>query len=195
MIDWYNLILKYAPYLAGYLSAIGLSYCLMNYIYEELWNEIKNESKDQDYRLHRWYGAIIGNLEIIMYISALLLNKYEFIGIWLAFKVVGRWERSRIESNNKGVDNLGKLQTHAIYSIFTIGNALSIIYAVVGWQIILLCKENQILEMILFISSVITASFLLVFFARRQSKRIKIFKEYLENLKKEKRTVPKKEQP
>ena|SRR3989338_6775137 len=175
MIDFIYLKI---PYLIGYIVACSLSFIFIDLIYQELWREIKDELEDKDHKLHRWYGAIIGLLEQVMYITAILLDKFEFIGIWLAFKVIGRWERSRIEfeqNSNKG--KLGKLQTHAIYSIFTIGNALSIIYSVVGWKIICWLRGDRIFEAVLLGLIVSVISLVLLFLAKRQSKRISEFKK------------------
>src|SRR3989338_8695440 len=175
MIDFIYLKI---PYLIGYIAACSLSFIFIDLIYQELWREIKDDLEDKDHKLHRWYGGIIGLLEEVMYVTAFLLNKYEFIGIWLAFKVVGRWERSRIEFNqNENKGQSGKLKTHVIYSIFTIGNALSIIYSVVGWKIILWLKDGSLLEAILLGLIVVITSWLLLLFAKRQSERISNFKK------------------
>lgn len=175
-----NFIAKIIPYSVGYVFTCAFSFIFIDHIYQELWKEIKEEKKDKDHKLHRWYGGIIGILEGIMYITAFLLGRFEFIGIWLAFKVVGRWERSRIEfkyKSDKG--DLGKLQTHAIYSIFTIGNALSIIYAFIGWRIILALKNDCYLEAGFFVLSIFIISFAILGFAKKQSVRIKEFKDSL----------------
>ncbi len=180
MTDIINLGIKILPYLTGYFIACSLSFIFINLICQELWKEIQDDLEGQDHKLHRWYGGVIGFLEGIMYITALLLNKYEFVGIWLAFKVVGRWERSRIEFNqHQSKSKLGKLQTHAIYSIFTIGNALSIICSAVGWKIILCLQDGNILESILLVLSISIIFCLILFFAKKQSKRISNFKKSL----------------
>jgi hypothetical protein len=167
-------------YFFGYIFACGGSFIFIRIIYNELWKEIKEESADRDHSLHLWYGQVIGIVEGIMYVTAFLLDKWEFIGIWLAFKVVGRWERSRIEFQQKkkrGI--LGKLETHAIYSIFTIGNALSLVYAFFGYKIIRYLQVGELIKSVFIVLIIIGFSFLLKLFAERQSIKIKDFKKSL----------------
>ena len=68
---------KISSYVVGYLIACGLSFCAIDQIYQELWKEIKDEEKDKDHKLHRWYGGVIGVFEGFMYVTALLLGKYD----------------------------------------------------------------------------------------------------------------------
>ncbi len=67
--------------------------------------------------------ALIGVIERILYISSLLMDHGEFIGFWLALKMAGHlW---------------GKERTYRILYMDTlIGNAISLLYAGVGFQMI-----------------------------------------------------------
>jgi hypothetical protein len=166
---------RFLPYLIGYITALGLSSCFIDLIYRETWKEIPKDTYDQDQELHRYYGWAIGLLETIIYMVAFLQAKpaYVLIGIWLAFKVAGRWERSRIEyEKNKSRE---RIYLHVIYSNFTIGNALSIIYSFIGCQAIQLLQKNNILEFILLGVIVATGSFIFVFYAKKQSQRVRKF--------------------
>ena len=58
-------------------------------------------------------ARLVGALEQIMYITAILLGKPEFIAVWLVVKVVDAYK-----------------QSPARYSIFLVGTSLSLIFAV-----------------------------------------------------------------
>ena len=180
------LVNKIYPYIIGYVTALGLSSYFINLIYEEVWREISKDftDDDRDHELHRYYGWAIGSLEIIIYIAAFLQPQpTTAIGIWLAFKVAGRWERSRIEYKKNR--NKERLYLHVIYSNFTIGNALSIIYSFIGCGIIQLLQKNNIIDAVLLGSTAIIVSSIFLCYAKRQSKRIKKFNEGLKAKNKE----------
>lgn len=176
-----NLINEFLPYIVGSFFAICGSLIFIRAIYCELWKEINNE---KDHYLHGWYGRIIGILEVILYITSLKIGKPEFIGLWLAFKVAGRWERSRIEFKNYQKDKeLGNLKTHAIYSIFTIGNALSILYSFVGYKIIGWLHEGRVDKCIFVSISLILFSLILKVLAVWQTYEIKNFRNMAKDKK------------
>ena len=163
------------PYFIGYAFAIVVGFCFHDLIYREIWREIPTDSTDDDRELHRYYGGAIGFWETILYVTAFLQNPpiYGVIGIWLAFKVAGRWERSKIEfERNK---NKSRLYLNAIYSNFTIGNALSIIYAFIGSQIIKQLQINNIQNAFLLTMAPIIISTIFLLHTKKQSKRIKEF--------------------
>lgn len=174
-MEYFTFIINFLPYLAGYLVAWGLSFLCLNFIYEEIWREIPKNKSDQDHELHRYYGRAIGALEQIIYLAALLQPKptYTVIGIWLAFKVAGRWERSKIEyEKNREKD---RLYIHVIYSNFTIGNAFSLIYAFIGVHVTLLIQKGNIPGLISLIIGALLGSSIFYWFTKRQSERVKDF--------------------
>ena len=74
--------------------------------------------KDENIReAYRWYASKVGYLDIILYATCLLFQKAEFIGAWLAFKILGRWESSKLEvgerrqsaTKKRGVDTYAKV--------------------------------------------------------------------------------------
>lgn len=72
-----------------------------------------------------WLPATVGALERTLYFFALLMGKPEFIAVWLALKVAGSWPQW------SELIPLGKkrLSGRAIFQVFLIGNALSIVVA------------------------------------------------------------------
>lgn len=72
-----------------------------------------------------WQPPITGTVERTLYVSSLLMGYGEFIGLWLALKVTVAYPLwSRTHSGR------------TIYMCSLIGSALSVLYAVVGYQAI-----------------------------------------------------------
>ena len=167
------------PYIIGFIAAWGLSFSFINWIYDEIWREVAKDftDDDHDHELHRYYGGAIGFLETIIYVTACLENASTVIGVWLALKVAGRWERSRIELKRN--EEKSRLQLNVIYSNFTIGNALSIIYAYVGYKIIYFLRKDHLIDTILLVVSTIMVSGVFLWYAKKQSKRIEKFNNKL----------------
>jgi hypothetical protein len=83
-------------------------------------------ASDEDVKpVYLWPPLLVGSCEAILYPTALLIGKAEFIGVWLALKVAGHW--SLWTGDYKGRNR---------FNMFLIGNALSIITAFVFARII-----------------------------------------------------------
>jgi len=121
---------------------------------EPLWDTVQSEGVQE--KITRNYSRIVGYIERFLYTTALLLQHYGIIGVWLAFKVAGRWERAKkqfddLYNGNKS-NPKNKMKAHAIYSVFIIGNGLSIVYAVIGYKIVVWMQSNQSLQLFKIIS-------------------------------------------
>jgi hypothetical protein len=103
------------------ISAV-LKYLITDYIGLQAKAETKVETKVETKNDPRNLGAYIGSVEQFMYTASVLLGRPEFIGVWLALKAVGEWRTRRDE-----VDVIGVPRE---YTIFLIGNALSVIAGV-----------------------------------------------------------------
>jgi hypothetical protein len=92
-----------------------------------------------------WLPATVGALERILYFFAFLMGKPEFIAVWLALKVAGQWSQwseQKIQLEKKW------LSGRAIFQVFLIGNALSIIVAVaIAYAVIYASYGKEILAL------------------------------------------------
>jgi hypothetical protein len=169
------------PYIIGYFYTIFLGGFFIKKIMKELKSEVRlflsgNEDVAQTYG---WYAYCVGYIEGILYVTVLLLGHAEFIAAWLAFKIVGRWESSKLERKEReklmtGLPLAQKLiLNNAEYNIFTIGNALSIIYAVTGWLIIICLKNGKLSEGVYLSIFVVLLFWVFSVSAQRQSARLK----------------------
>jgi hypothetical protein len=76
-----------------------------------------------------WSPTLVGISESIMYPTAILIGKAEFIAVWLAVKVAGQWVRWAGEGRNDAEANEGRRR----FNRFLVGNALIILAAFVTY--------------------------------------------------------------
>ena len=107
--------------LGVYVTAIPLSHLVIAFA---LFRTTKLfELKGSNLRQRLWPPALIGILEAVMYPTALLIGKPEFIGLWLALKVAGQWGWWTVEDSNEENVHRGRRR----YYQSLIGNALSVL--------------------------------------------------------------------
>lgn len=87
-----------------------------------LFNTISQDELRMD---NLWPSLFVGFCEAVLYPSAFLMGKPEFIGVWLAVKVAGQW-------NFWSEDFIGRKR----FQMFLIGSALSLIVCVLSFTII-----------------------------------------------------------
>lgn len=128
---WLQLVLVTA---AGYLFAVFAGDFVIRRVVNKLWNDIGPAEHTYSY-----LPRLVGVLERGLYVAALQVGHPEFIGLWLAIKVAGKWSlwREGTKAGEQGSeDKSGEIPGRAIYSIFLIGSGLSVAYAVAGEKII-----------------------------------------------------------
>ena len=127
-------------YAVGFGYAIIVGYLLIKPVMFIMWSYEDRSLKS------RWQPALIGVIERIFYISSLLMNHYEFIGLWLILKMAGHI--------------LGKEPSDRIFYMETlIGNAISLLYAGVGFQMISWIKKEEWFWAAIIPSLLITATY------------------------------------
>jgi hypothetical protein len=120
---WYS-------YTFGFAYSLILGHLAIALVMPRMWDCIEREpGTDESNELERakktddWQPPITGTVERTLYVSSLLMNHGEFIGLWLVLKVTVAWGRW-------GKGHSGR----TIYMGSLIGSALSVLYAVVGFQ-------------------------------------------------------------
>lgn len=138
-------------YVVGYICSVVGGSIAINFVMKPLWGTVKSEGVKE--KITQPYPRIVGWIERFLYTTALLSAYPSFIGVWLTFKVVGRWERAKkqfevlYEKNSEDIMSRNKMKAHAIYNVFIIGNGLSIAYAVMGYKIIDWMHRGQNLQL------------------------------------------------
>lgn len=111
-----------AYYLAGYLLAILLGQVTIGPIVRRLIRRYLGPDREIT---QPGLARLIGALEQVLYISAILLGRPEFIGVWLILKVAGEWHPGVREGQPAAVGQARE------YTIFLFGNGLAVVLAVV----------------------------------------------------------------
>lgn len=89
---------------------------------------------DPNQRENLWYAAWTGIIERFIYTSAVLIDQFGIINGWLILKAVGDWSSSPRQ----------KHRSWPAFTAYLTGNALSIIFGVVGGHYIChFAKECQ----------------------------------------------------
>jgi protein-S-isoprenylcysteine O-methyltransferase Ste14 len=110
---------------------------------ETLWDCISPGcSSDPQVRPHAWQGETLARLEGVLYVGCLQLGLGQLIGVWLAVKVAGQWKRWMDDGDEKTHRPDGR----AVFNIFLIGNALSVLYSFVGYKLIGWIQAGRVLQ-------------------------------------------------
>jgi len=118
----------------GYAFAVVVGGLATKLVSDRMWECLgwKKHINPDNFRPDVWQPRVTGIVERVLYVATLQVGKGEFIGFWLALKVAGQWSRWTKESEPGGNGPQGR----SIYQNFLIGNALSVLYALVGFKLI-----------------------------------------------------------
>ena len=80
--------------IAGYVFAVVVGHFTIRPVVDRLWQALGwTESATSDIRPNHYLPELVGLVERTLYVIALQLGKGEFIGVWIALKVAGQWQR------------------------------------------------------------------------------------------------------
>lgn len=120
---------QYLPEIVGYLLILTVAPYLISININALWAKLKFKTNQEEFR-SKWHPDYLGRLDLILYLTAFLIGRPEFIIAWLSIKAIPQivyWTKIRTS-----------------YNFFLIGNALIIISAFVAAEIIRLIREGKI---------------------------------------------------
>lgn len=115
--------------------------------------------------------AIVGMIERVLYVAAILAGAPEFIGVWLAIKVAGGWKgwsetRQYKWSDSSGQVCVGEVPGRQEYNLFLVGSGLSILFALVAAYSIKWMRSGDAAQALLVDGALLVASLLLMLYAR-----------------------------
>jgi hypothetical protein len=125
-------------YLAGFGVSVVVGHVAVSRLTEALWNAMRPGGAPAAGSLpvRQWLPALSGIAERSLYTTSLLLGKPEFIGIWLALKAAGQWNRWQ------DAEKAEQVEGRAIYHAFLIGSAASIGFGVTGFAVTVWLKDG-----------------------------------------------------
>lgn len=140
-----NQIAWYA-YAVGYAYAIFVGHALIKNVMDRL-HDCVAFTDDREYK---WQAPIIGITERTLYVSSLLLDHSAFVAFWVGLKVAVQWKRWN-------ENEIGR----TIFMNTLTGNAFSILYAVVGYKMVLGIKERELVFSLIIPVSLIIGTWVL----------------------------------
>ena len=122
----------YAP-IIGYGFSVFAEAILVKSLVETLWDSVApGAAQNPSFRPQLWQGDALARVEGVLYVALLQIGLGQLIGVWLALKVAGQWKRWMDDGDEKGERPDGRTVLH----VFLIGNALTILYSLVGFKLI-----------------------------------------------------------
>ena len=127
-------------YLVGYFFSIFFGLFFVKLIVGKFWE--KNDLKKKTAR--SFQISTMGCIDKFIYTTSLLIGYPQFIAVWLAYRVAGRWHISVKEKI---------LMSSVGYNIHMIGTGLSLIYGVTGGLMVkwLICDITKAIIFPLFL--------------------------------------------
>lgn len=153
-------------YVAGFAFSILGSYIFVRFTVNTMWIHLgwTRDMTNDELRPFAYQSVIIGSLESIMYTSCWLIGKHEFIGVWLILKVGGQWGRWTQELTIRNRQITGR----SIFNIFLVGNALVILYSIIGAMLIEWINKGKIAESIAVPVLLVIITFFIVIYTKKQ---------------------------
>ena len=142
-------------HIAGYAFAIVVGHFATWYVSKLLWHDLAVPSTTvEEIRPRSYHATLVGLVERPLYIAAIQMEVPEFIAVWLALKVAGKWNRW---SDGFRKDDQVTVIGRAFFNVFLIGNALSIAYALVGERITSLWLMGEV-QLVFLIPTLLVAA-------------------------------------
>lgn len=120
------------PLLMGLMVASPIAHVFIGFAVNSMWRRIgwKGPSDEKMFRL-AWLPAALGAVERGLYVLSLVTQHPEFIAFWITMKVAGQWTQW---STDQVLEDGRRLNGRAVFHIFLLGNALSIVFSFLGFQ-------------------------------------------------------------
>jgi len=119
----------------GLFWALGFGHFGTSIIVNKFWKHIQGEGNIE--RPYAYTAVIVGSVERTLYFFAILLGFGEFVAVWLALKVAGKW--ARWEKDEKKDGKYGRV----FYNIFLVGSGISLGFAFSGVNLVYLLDEES----------------------------------------------------
>lgn len=129
--------------LVGYGFSLVAEAILVKNLIETMWEKVAPTSEARSsLRVFPWQGEALARVESVLYVMFLQLGLGYLIGLWVAMKVAGQWQRW----SDPGDPGAGRPTGWTVLNVFMIGNALTILYAGVGFKLIGWVEEGRVLR-------------------------------------------------
>ncbi|KXK11970.1 MAG: hypothetical protein UZ14_CFX002002550 [Chloroflexi bacterium OLB14] len=167
-------------YIIGYFISLVvgsfLTYCLANFTGKAI-----GEFTEGEY--YRWTAGIVGTTERFLYTSAILFNKFEFIGVWFLLKIASQWKRWGEKDREDDTESKKVYRERANFNSYLTNTGLSLAYGILGGKIIFWLKNDDVLTPIIFSSGLVLLNIVFIVIA---------YIKFIESQKRKKEVPPNK---
>jgi hypothetical protein len=149
---------------AGYLVSVGAGYLVVQQVMEAAWRGALaplGSERAAATRAHPEHAQAVGLVERALYTAAWHLGVREFIAVWLALKVAGRW-------HGWSEDRPGQPGGRTGSDLFLIGSGLSLAFGVAGALVAEWLARDAWVEALLLVVALVGASLGLRWFLERK---------------------------
>jgi len=154
------------PYVIGYIFSVVIGHFMIRYSSDIMWKSVGWQGlSDKEFRPDVWQPRLIGIIERVLYLTALILDQGIFIGFWLAIRVATQWKRWE---DHRTPDNR-LVHGRSIFHNFILGSGLSILYAAVGYGIILWSIGKNHFLVVIVAALLIILNFIAVFYTKHMA--------------------------
>lgn len=144
----------YAP-LIGYGFSVFAAAILVNSLVETLWKCVASDESEKERVFgYGWPNVILSRVEGVLYVAFLQMGLGSLIGVWLLLKTGGQWQRW-VE---KGDEASKRSPGWVALTVFLVGNALTVIYAFVGFELMIWLHAGEAKRAVLMMLLVIAAT-------------------------------------
>jgi hypothetical protein len=117
----------------GFLVASPLAGPVIGFAVDSMWRRIGwSGNSDQNIFRLPWLPSTLGIVERGLYLLSFVIQHPEFLAFWITMKVAGQWSQW---STDQVLKDGRRMNGRAVFQIFLLGNAFSILYAFLGYQI------------------------------------------------------------
>ncbi len=186
-----NEIINVCGVIWGYFYSVFVGGLIIYFIVDVAWKVFETHKEGEIRKKFNYATILSGCIDRIIYTTSIVFCSKEFIAVWIGIRVISHWSKwdgiNINEGNNtqsKDVD-VEKYKGRARYQIFLAGNGLSIMFGVLGGQIINWVSDKNFIYPIgysLLLSNIGVLIFMILIVVLNNSSKIKL-KLYSERIK------------
>ena len=153
----------YVPWVLGFVFSVLVGHLTISIAMNEIWRAV---GVDPRTRPLKWMPAALGLLERALFTAAILVGQAGFIGVWLGVKTVARYR-----SWGDHLAETTSVSEREIFSVFLLGQGLSIGFAAAGAVGTTLLQTNKVAPAALLAGSTVAGTLAFAGWIMRQRRK------------------------
>jgi hypothetical protein len=157
----------------GYFVSLFFGHIATSKIVNLGWSIVENNKNLQIRSKYQWATVVIGHIDRILFTTSIVFGVKEFIAAWLAVRIVSQWSKwGSVKESPQSRSKLEKVyQSRALFQIFLIGTAVSLVYGVLGGQMVIWMVEGDFIYAIIALITALALSLMIYIYINSQKKQ------------------------